>query len=144
MPNEPLSDRDRQRLLIHAHTIAVVGHSDKPKRTSYRIAQFLRRVGYRVIPINPMVEHIDGDRCYGSLAEVLEPIHIVNVFRRSEFLPAVVKDAILVKAKAVWAQLGVSHTEAIAQARAAGLPMVVDTCIKVDYLRLGIDALRQG
>lgn len=123
-------------LLTHARVITVVGYSDKPHRTSYQIAQFLKRAGYTVYPVNPSVELIDGERSYPTLADVPEPIDIVNVFRRSEYLPGVVDDAIAAGAKAVWAQLGVYDAEAARKAQSAGLEMVMDACIKVEYNRL--------
>jgi hypothetical protein len=122
-----------RQLLREAKVIAVVGHSDKPHRTSYQIAQFLRRVGYRVYPVNPAVSQIDSEKSYASLKDIPEPIDIVNVFRRSEFLPAVVDEALSAGAKAVWAQLGVYSGEAARKADSAGLPIVMDACIKVEY-----------
>lgn len=123
-------------VLKAARVIAVVGHSDDPSRTSYRIAQFLRQVGYTVYPVNPMVSEIDGQPSYPSLAAVPEPIDIVDVFRRSEHLAAVVDEAIQVKAKTVWAQLGVFDHEAGEKALRAGLNVAMNACIKVEYLRL--------
>lgn len=126
-------DSDRRRLLQQARTIAVVGHSDKPYRTSYRIGNYLRLVGYKVYPVNPTLTEIDGHPVYADLASMPEPIDIVNVFRRSEFLPAVVDEAIAVGAKAVWAQLGVYDEAAARAAEAAGLQIVMDRCIMVDH-----------
>ncbi len=123
-------------ILTSARVIAVVGHSDRPNRTSYRIANYLREVGYTVYPVNPTVAQIDGQRSYTSLADVPEPIDIVNVFRRSEYLAGVVEDAIAAGAKMVWAQLGVSDAAATQKAEAAGLPLVMDNCIKVSHMRL--------
>jgi predicted CoA-binding protein len=130
------NDSNLRELLSSARVIAVVGYSDKPHRTSYQIAQFLKRTGYKVYPVNPSVEMIDGERSYASLADVPEPIDIVNVFRRSEYLPEVVDDAIAVGAKAVWAQLGVYDEAAGRKAESAGLVTVMDACIKVEYNRL--------
>ena len=121
-------------LLRKARVIAVVGHSDDPTRTSYRIAHFMREVGYKVYPVNPTVELIDDERSYAALADVPEPIDIVNVFRRSEHLSGVVAEAAAVGAKAVWAQLGVHDAEALQAALAAGMDIVTNTCIKVSYL----------
>lgn len=132
------SDSALKELLTNARVIAVVGHSDNPDRTSYQIAQYLRRVGYTVYPVNPAVETIDGQPSYPNLAAVPEPIDIVDVFRRSEFLPGVVDDAIAAGAKSVWAQLGVYDEAAAETAHAAGLTMVMDSCIKVDHARLGV------
>lgn len=134
-----MNDQQLEALLTNALTIAVVGHSADPSRTSYQIAAFLRRAGYNVIPVNPTVTEIDGQPCYATLADVPEPIDIVNVFRRSEYLPDVVRDAAAVKAGAVWAQLGVEHRDAADIAQEADMPLVMDRCIKVDYMRLGIE-----
>lgn len=125
-----------QKILEDARVIAVVGHSDKPFRTSYQIAQYLRNAGYTVYPVNPMVEEIDGEKSYSSLAEVPEKIDIVDVFRRSEHLQGVVDKAVEVGAKAVWAQLGVYDNEAASKASQEGMDMVMDRCIKIDHGRL--------
>lgn len=125
-----------RNLLETARTIAVVGHSDKPFRTSYRIASYLREVGYEVYPVNPELTEIDGQKVYPDLASVPVPIDIVDVFRRSEYLHDIVKEAIQVGAKAVWAQVGVEDAQAAATAEAAKLPMVMDRCIMVDHRSL--------
>ena len=126
----------RRAVLENAKVIAVVGHSDKPHRTSYRIAQYLRDAGYTVYPVNPTVSEIDGQPSYPSLADVPEPVDIVDVFRRSEYLPGVVDDAIAVGAKAVWGQLGVYDAAAKQKAMDAGLDVAMDVCIKVEHARL--------
>ena len=131
-----LNDDTVRDLLRNARVIAVVGHSDRPSRTSYQIAQFLRRVGYTVYAVNPTITTIDGEKSYPSLADVPEPIDIVDVFRRSEYLSGVVDDAIAAGAKSVWAQLGVYDAEAERKAEAAELDIVMDRCIKVEYGRL--------
>jgi len=123
-------------LLQNARTIAVVGHSDKPHRTSYRIASYLRQAGYEVYAVNPAITEVDGQPVYPDLASVPVPIDIVDVFRRSEYLQGVVDEAIQVGAKAVWAQVGVEDIQAAATAEAAGLPMVMDRCIMVDHRSL--------
>jgi predicted CoA-binding protein len=127
-----------KELLTSAKVIAVVGHSDNPSRTSYQIAQFLRQVGYTVYAVNPAVTKIDGQPSYPALADVPEAIDIVNVFRRSQFLPEVVDEAIAVQAKSIWAQLGVFHPAAEQKASAAKIPLIMDACIKVEYWRLGM------
>ncbi len=131
-----LNDDGIRELLRNARVIAVYGHSDRPSRTSYQIAQFLKRAGYKIYAVNPTIESVVGEKSYPSLADVPEPIDIVDVFRRSEYLPGVVDDANAAGAKSVWAQLGVSHPEAAAKADAAGLDLVMDRCIKVEYARL--------
>lgn len=133
----PVNSQDELRSILEtARVIAVVGHSDKPHRTSYRIANYLRGVGFKVYAVNPTVSQIDGERCYASLAEVPEPIDIVDVFRRAEHLSGVVDEAIAVGAKVVWGQLGVVDVDAARKAEAAGLQVVMDRCIKVDHQML--------
>lgn len=138
MTNLKGNDVALQNILMDAKVIAVVGHSDNPDRTSYQIAQFLRQVGYTVYPVNPSVTEIDGQPSYPSLKEIPEAIDIVNVFRRSQFLPEIVEEAISVQAKTVWAQLGVFHPDAEHKALASGLNLVMDACIKLEYWRLGV------
>ncbi len=130
------SDTQLRDILQNARTIAVVGHSADPSRTSYQIAQYLRGAGYKVIPVNPTVETIDGEISYPSLAAVPEPIDIVDVFRRSEFLPDVVEDAIAAGATVVWAQLGVSSEAAARRAAEAGITLIESNCIKVTHRHL--------
>jgi predicted CoA-binding protein len=127
---------NEREILQNSKVIAVVGHSDKPHRTSYQIAQTMRGLGYTVYPVNPTVSSIDGEKSYASLAEIPEPIDIVNVFRRSQHLRGVVEEAIVVNAGAVWAQLGVADDGAARIAEEAGIPIVMDTCIKVAYFQL--------
>jgi predicted CoA-binding protein len=125
-------ERYRQ-VLQTARVIAVVGFSDDPSRTSHQIGRYLQRAGYSVYAVNPMVAQIGELKSYASLADVPEPIDIVNVFRRSEFLAGVVQESIDVGAKLVWAQLGVFSTEAATLAREAGMPLIMDNCIRVTY-----------
>jgi hypothetical protein len=136
MPNLKEDDNVMRDVLTNAKVIAVVGHSDKPERTSYRIAQFLQEIGYNVYPVNPLVNEIDGQPSYPSLKDVPEQVDIVNVFRRSEYLSAIVDEAIAVNARTVWAQLGVYDQQSAQKALDAGLNIVMDACIKVEYLRL--------
>jgi predicted CoA-binding protein len=134
----PPTDAELRELLAASRTIAVVGHSDKPHRDSYRIGQYLRGAGYRVYVVNPMLAELEGEPVYPSLRSLPEPIDIVDVFRRAVFLPGIVEDAIAIRARALWAQLGVSHREAEARARAAGLFVVSNRCILVERERLGV------
>jgi len=129
-----------RQVLEKAKTIAVVGHSDKDYRTSYQIAAYLRRQGYRVIPVNPTVESIDGDKSYASLRDIDEHIDIVNVFRRSEHVAGVVEDTIAIGAETIWTQLGVIDHEALNKALQSGINIAVDLCIKVEHARLNIPA----
>ncbi|MCC6567116.1 MAG: CoA-binding protein [Chloroflexi bacterium] len=133
-----MDDSRLRDLLENARVIAVVGHSDDPARDSYRIGRYLRDAGYVVYPVNPTLTEIDGERCYPDLASVPEPIDIVDVFRRAEFLPDIVRDAVRVDAGAVWGQFTVTHPEADRIAAETGIPLVMDRCILVEHRRLGI------
>ncbi|MCB2205170.1 CoA-binding protein [bacterium] len=123
-------------ILRTARTIAVVGLSDKPHRTSYGIAEGLRAHGYTVIPVNPAIESWQGLRSYPDLHAVEVPIDIVNVFRRSEHVSDIVDDAIAVGAKVLWTQLGVVDYAAAERAERAGMQVVMDSCIAVELARL--------
>src|SRR5713101_6253195 len=123
-------------LLQSAHTIAVVGLSDKPWRASHGVSEYMQRAGYRIIPVNPEIAEVLGERSYPSVEAVPESIDIVNIFRRSELVPEIVDAAIRVGAKAVWMQEGVVHEEAAARARAAGLTVVMDRCLLKEHRKL--------
>ncbi len=123
-------------LLRQAKTIAVVGLSSDFFRPSHGVAAYLRRHGYRIIPVNPKEAEILGEKCYADLAAIPGPVDIVDIFRRSEFVPGLVTEAIRIGAKAVWMQEGVAQAEAAARARAAGLIVVEDCCILKEHQRL--------
>jgi predicted CoA-binding protein len=112
--------------LRNSKTIAVVGLSDNPERTSYRVARYLQSVGYRIIPVNPMIQESLGEKSYPDLKSVPEPIDMVDIFRRSELVPPVVDEAIEVGVKYIWMQDGVINEESRAKAEAAGIPVVMD------------------
>ncbi|MGB3404151.1 MAG: CoA-binding protein [Microcoleaceae cyanobacterium] len=133
-------DRTISNILTRSRVIAVVGHSDKPHRTSYQIAQFLKTVGYQVYAVNPTVTEIDNQPCYPSLKAIPESIDIVNVFRRSEFLPEIVTEAITVNAKTLWTQLDIINVAAAETAQNAGLTVIMNRCIKIEYNRLNISS----
>lgn len=120
-------------ILNGARTVAVVGLSDKPHRPSYEVAAYLQAEGYRIIPVNPMITQVLGENAYPSLRAIAEPIDVVDIFRRPEFVPEIVEDAIAVGAKVVWMQLGITHEEAAARARAAGLTVVMNTCMATTH-----------
>jgi predicted CoA-binding protein len=130
--------RTEREILEQARVIAVVGCSDSPTRDSYRIAAYLQREGYRIIPVNPTITTALGETAYPDLASVPEKVDLVNVFRRSDAVPGVVDDAIAAGAPAIWLQLGIRHDEAEKRAREAGLDVVSDRCIAVEYRLLGI------
>jgi predicted CoA-binding protein len=126
-----------RELLKSAKTIAVVGLSDSPMRTSYGVSKYMLEQGYRIIPVNPMIRESLGEKAYPSLSAVPEKLDIVNVFRRSEFVPEVVDEAIRLQLPAIWMQEGVLHEEAAAKARAAGIFVVMDRCILKEHQMLG-------
>ncbi len=122
-------------LLKNAKTIAVVGLSDNPMRVSYDVSEYMQSQGYRIVPVNPLIEESLGEKAYPTLSEVPEKIDIVNVFRRSEFVPEVVDEAIRLGVPAIWMQEGVVHEEAAEKARAAGIFVVMDRCILKEHRR---------
>ena len=134
------SDQDLTELLQGARTIALVGASDRPDRASYGVMKFLQDQGYRVFPVNPRItgEHVHGEYVWRELAQIGEPIDIVDIFMKSENVGPIVDDAIAVGAKAVWMQLGVIDEAAAARAEAAGLKVVMDHCPKIEFARLGL------
>jgi len=134
------TDAEIKDLLEHARTIAMVGASDRPDRPSYRVMATLQAHGYRVIPVNPQItgEHVHGEFVFRDLAQLGDPIDIVDIFRRSEAAGEAVDEAIAIGAKAVWMQLGVVNEAAAARAEAAGLKVVMDRCPAMDIPRLGV------
>ncbi|MFW6358071.1 MAG: CoA-binding protein [Chroococcales cyanobacterium] len=135
MPNLKQNQGLMEEVLKNSRVIAVVGYSDNPRRTSYSIGQFLEKVGYTVYPVNPTVKEINGKVSYPSLKDVPEAIDIVNVFRRPEYLPEIVEEAIAVNAKTFWAQLGIYSEVAKKRALEAGLNVIMDACIKIEWFR---------
>lgn len=137
------SDDDIADLLRSARTIALVGASDRPDRPSYRVMAALQHHGYRVIPVNPQItgEHVHGEFVFRELAQLGDPIDIVDIFRNSAAAGAVVDEAIAIGAKAVWMQLGVIDQKAAARAEAAGLKVVMDRCPAIDIPRLGLSPI---
>ena len=140
MDHDAYPDAYLRDILTGVRTIAVVGASPRPGRPSYRVMAYLQRRGYRAIPVNPNAAGgtIHGETCYASLAEVPEPIDMVDVFRRSEFVTRVVDEAIAAGAKVVWMQLGVGDDAAAARAEARGLKIVMNRCPAIEIPRLGL------
>ena len=122
-------------LLGAARTIAVVGLSNKRYRPSYGVSRYLQQQGYRVIPVNPEEAEVLGEKSYARLEDVPEHIDLVDVFRRSAYVPDSVDSAIRIGAGAVWMQEGVSHEQAAEKARQAGLTVVMDRCILKEHSR---------
>ena len=127
---------DIEKVLKESKTIAVVGLSPNPARPSYGVARYMQQQGYRIIPVNPTVEEVLGERSYPDLASIPERVDVVDIFRRSEDVPTIVEEAIRVGASAVWMQEGVVSEEAAERARQAGLAVVMDRCILKEHKRL--------
>jgi hypothetical protein len=123
-------------LLKTSRTIAVVGLSTKRFRPSYGVAEYMQRNGYRIIPVNPFVPAVLGEKCYPDLDSIPERVDIVDIFRRAEFVPEIVEAAIRIGARVVWMQEGVVHEEAAERARSAGLVVVMDRCVLKDHRRI--------
>jgi uncharacterized protein len=126
---------DIGRLLSAVKTIAVVGLSNDPMRPSHGVSSYMQQQGYRIIPVNPTISEALGERSYPDLASVPEEIDLVNVFRRPDYVPAIVDEAIRLKLPAIWLQEGVIHPEAASKAREAGMPVVMDRCILKEHRR---------
>ena len=123
-------------ILRSAKTIAVIGASLKPERPSHWISVYLKEQGYKVIPVNPGLKDVLGDKCYKSLSEIPEPVDIVDIFRKPSAVPAIVEEAIAKKAKVIWMQQGIVHNEAAAKAKAAGLKVIQNKCIYQEHRHL--------
>jgi len=130
------ADEHIRQLLQQVKTIAVVGLSDKTHRDSYRVAKYMQEHGYRIIPVNPRLKTILGEKSYPDLLSIPEPVDIINVFRRSELVLPVVNDAVHLNPKAIWLQLGIMNEDAADMANNAGVIIIMDKCIKVEHARL--------
>jgi len=135
------SDAEFRAILSKPAAVAVVGCSDNPARDSLRIAKLLKGRGFKVIPVNPQLDaealrDALGEKCHPDLASIPEPVEIVDVFRRSEFVPEIVEQAIAKGARILWCQLGVIHFDAARRAQQAGMTVVMDRCPAIEYARL--------
>ena len=124
-----------QRVLHTARTIAIVGLSNNELRASYFVGYYLKRHGYRVIPVNPRETEILGDICYASLLDIPVPVDIVNVFRASDALPGIAREAVAIHADALWCQFGVINGEGTRIAEDGGVTVIIDRCLKVEHAR---------
>jgi|SRR5690625_533696 len=120
-----------KELLEKTKTIAVIGLSDNPERTSYQISHEMQKAGYKIIPVNPMVDEVLGEKAYDSLTDIDIPFDMINVFRRSEFLPDIAKEAVQTNCRVFWAQQGVINEEAYNYLKERGFTVIMDMCIKV-------------
>jgi len=144
-----LSQEEIKSVLESYRTVAVVGLSRNPAKASYRIAQYLQSVGYRVISVNPFVDEVLGETSYKSLLDVPETIDIVDIFRPSEDVPAIVEEAITLKKrlgtpKVIWMQLGIVNEEAARLAKEAGFTVVMDRCMMMEHKRLSMDGVLES
>lgn len=131
-----MTDQELKHILAATKTIAIVGLSDKPERDSYRVARYLQEHGYRIIPVNPTVESVLGEKSYATVADIPTPVEVVDIFRRPEAVGPIVEEAIAAGARIVWMQLGVVNEVAASMAEAAGLQVVMDRCMKIEHQRL--------
>lgn len=128
--------KDFGQILAATRTIAVVGLSDKTDRPSHTVAAYLQKQGYRIIPVNPNLKEVLGEKAYPSVRDIPGPVDVVDIFRRAEDVPPIVEDAIAKGAKVVWMQLGIVNEAAADRAEAAGLKVVMDTCMEVIHRAL--------
>jgi predicted CoA-binding protein len=123
------------QILKHSRTIAVVGLSSRRHRPSFGVSEYMQSVGYRIIPVNPLETEVLGEKSYARLEDISEKVDIVDIFRRSEFVPEIVDSAIRIGAPAIWMQEGVAHPEAAERARRAGLFVVMNCCILKEHIK---------
>jgi len=133
--SNPMDDEIRE-ILENCKTIAVVGLSDKAERDSYGVAKYLKDHGYKIIPVNPAKSEILGEKSYPNLTSIPSPVDIVDIFRNIEAVPDIVKEAVKIKAKVVWMQLGLAHNKSAQEAREAGLVAVQSKCLKIEHGKL--------
>ena len=131
-----MGNPDIKEMLAKYRSIAVVGLSPDPGKPSHEVAAYLKRAGFRIIPVNPACQEVLGERCYPTLADIPGEVEIVDVFRRSEFLPEIVEQAIAKGARVVWMQEGIVNEVAAARAKDAGLDVVMDRCLLKEHHKL--------
>jgi uncharacterized protein len=136
MPESNPLEIEIKEILENSKTIAVVGLSDKPERDSYEVAKYLKDHGYTIIPVNPAKTEILGEKSYSDLSSIPSRVDIVDIFRNIEAVPGIVDEAIKIKAKVVWMQLGLAHNESARKARDAGLVAVQSKCLKTEHARM--------
>lgn len=130
------SDQKIKEILTQSTTIAVVGLSPNPSRPSYGVAHYLRNKNYRIVPVNPGYPEVLGEKAYPTLSDIPEKVDIVDIFRKAEYVPPVVDEAIKIKAKVIWMQSGIVNHQAAQKAKEAGLEVVMDRCMYVEHSRL--------
>ncbi|MBI2608421.1 MAG: CoA-binding protein [Deltaproteobacteria bacterium] len=133
MTNISANNKAIKELLSKAKTIAVVGLSPDPDKPSFEVARYLKEQGYKIVPVRPDEQEVLGEKAYASLKDIPFPVDIVDVFRRPEHMPVVVDEAIPLKPKAIWMQLGIEHQEAARKASKAGIQVIEDRCILIEH-----------
>ncbi|MBI3744628.1 MAG: CoA-binding protein [Chloroflexi bacterium] len=128
--------RNVQQIFKESKTIAVVGLSSDPAKDSLHVSEYMQQQGYRIIPVNPKEQEVLGEKAYPDLKSVPVPVDIVDVFRRPDATPSIATEAVAIKAKALWLQLGIANDEAASTATRGGLDVVMDKCIMVEHQRL--------
>jgi predicted CoA-binding protein len=123
-------------ILNNCRTVAIVGLSSNPERASNIVGKYLKEHGYRIFPVNPGEKEILGEPCYADLTAITEKIDVVDIFRKSEDVPPIARQAIQINARVVWMQEGIVNDEAAAEARKAGLQAVMDRCMRKEHIRL--------
>ena len=136
LPLQNATSVEIRDILVAVKVVAVVGLSNKPERDSYRVAAYLLAQGYRIVPVNPNINQVLGERAYPSLDQVPGPVDVVDIFRKPEFVPPIVVQAIAKGAKVIWMQEGIAHNTAADKARAAGLKVVMNKCILKEHRKL--------
>ena len=129
---------DPREILMRSRTVAVVGASSDPEKPAHQVPAYLREIGFRIFPVNPTVEEVLGQRSYPSLAELPEPIDVVEVFRPAEEAPEIARQAVAIGARALWLQIGLTSGEARRIAESAGLDYVENRCMRVESRLHGI------
>lgn len=135
-PEKNATNDEIVEVLKNYKTVAIVGLSTDSSKPSYRVAEYLKKQGYKIIPVNPSAKEILGEKCYPDLKSIPVKVEIVDIFRKPEAIPPIVDEAIKVGAKAIWMQLGLCHNEAAEKARKAGLTVIMNKCIKIDHSML--------
>jgi predicted CoA-binding protein len=131
-----MNNEQLRNILLSAKTIASVGLSSSDEKESYHIVAYLQEQGYRIFPVNPTAKEILGEKAYAGLSEIPEKVDIVQLFRKSEDVPPYVDEAIRIGAKVVWMQVGIENEQAAAKARAAGLQVVMNACMRITHRTL--------
>ncbi len=131
-----MNDSQMKKVFETAHTIATVGLSGDPEKPAHYVPEYLQSIGYRVIPVNPRLTEIFGQKVYPDLLSIPVPVDVVQIFRPPQEVPAIVEQAIQIGARVVWMQIGTGNREAARQAEQAGLEVVMDRCMMVEHNRL--------